>query len=151
MRSRRCALRASATVRSDDSRTPRVDGDDGLEQRRDRADAARSTNQVPCGKRSELARATPRARRVLPLPPGPVRVTIRLAARIAAERRDLAAPADELGDLAGQVGWRIERPQRARIVGRAGHHQAVQGGRLLEVLDRSQALVGQLGAGQFRT
>ena len=40
--------------------------------------AARSTNHVPCGNRSAIARATPIASRVLPLPPGPVIVTIRI-------------------------------------------------------------------------
>ena len=45
--------------------------------------AARSTNQTPCGKRSRTSRATASARRVLPLPPGPVRVTIRLSTRSA--------------------------------------------------------------------
>ena len=96
---------------------------------------------MPCGNRSTTERAAASASRVLPLPPGPVRVTIRLAASAITDRRDLAFAADERRHVAGQVRGRVRGPERAGVVGGAGDDQPVQAGRFVEVLDGAEALV----------
>ena len=80
VRSRRWARKASPAVRSGVSRTPRATAMAGSRRAGSRS-AARSTNQTPCGNRSRASPATARASRVLPLPPGPTKVTMRAARR----------------------------------------------------------------------
>ena len=63
---------------------------------------------------------------------------------IGADRLDLLRPTDEARDLARQVRGDVERPERARVVGDAGHDQPVERRRVFEVLDRPQPIVDEL-------
>ena len=126
------------------------------DRRRDRRSRRGPGRGAPRGRRTRsragsdraTARAAPSARRVLPLPPGPVRVTIRLVRERLADERDLRLAADERRHVAGQVRRRVERPQPPAVVGGARDDEPMEPGRLLEVLDGAEALVDQLDAGE---
>ena len=80
----------------------------------------------------------------MPLPPGPVRVTMRLSTRSARTASISSDATDEARDLTGQVRGDVERPERTRVVGDAGHDQPVERHRVFEVLDRAQPIVDEL-------
>ena len=88
--------------------------------------AARSTNQTPWGKRSRTLRATARASRVLPLPPGPLEGHDAALAQVLGEMLDLFLAAHERGYVTGQVGGHLARAQGSLVVGRAGHDEAIE-------------------------
>ena len=86
----------------------------------------------------------------MPLPPGPVRRHDPAVGQDIAQERDVDLPTDEGRDVARQVGRRIHRAEGARVVGSAGHDQQVESGRLLEVLDRAETLVGEGNVAEAR-
>ena len=123
--SRRWARRASSTVRSVDSRMPSDPATDGSSWAASWT-AARSTNHTPCGNRSRTERAVASASLVLPLPPGPVRVTTRLARSWSPQPLDLGVAADERRHVAREVRRDLGGAQGPRVVGGARDDEAVE-------------------------
>ena len=82
------------------------------------------TNQAPSGYSSARLAATCSARRVLPVPPGPVSVTSRVLARSARDLVELALPPHERRQLHRQVvGPCVERADRREVRGQAVDHE----------------------------
>ena len=84
--------------------------------------AASATKKTPSSKSSRRSAAACSARRVLPVPPGPVRVRRRTSwLDSVCNLRDLALPAHKGGGLQGQVvGAALQRPKRRELGGQIG-------------------------------
>ena len=82
------------------------------------------TNQTPSGYSSARLAATCSARRVLPVPPGPVSVSSRGSSRSARDLVELALAPHERRQLRRQVvGPRVERADRREVGGQAVDHE----------------------------
>ena len=107
---------------------------------------ARSTNHVPPGKRSATVAASASASRVLPVPPGPPRVSSRVAPMASRERREFGLAPDEVGRWCRQVRRGVDGPQRPTVVRGARHDQQMERPRDLEVLQPARADLDELRA-----
>ncbi len=83
-----------------------------------RSPTASSTRNTPPGKSASSERAASTASRVLPVPPGPSRVTSRWLRRAAAISAISRPPADEARQLGRQVGRRGGGAAQGTVVGR---------------------------------
>ena len=104
------------------SRRPSADSSEAM-TRSASVTAASSTSQTPAPVPSSSSAATCRASRVLPAPPEPTRVTKRACSMRARISVQLGLPADEGGDLLGQVVGQIgilQRAQRREFGGQPG-------------------------------
>ena len=81
---------------------------------------SRATKNAPSAKPVCSDSARPSARRVFPVPPGPVNVTSRWSTEQGLELGDLSLASDEARQRAPQVAARrVERAERREIVGQA--------------------------------
>ena len=117
------------------------------------ASGARSTKATPSAKSAASDLATRSASRVLPTPPGPVRVTRRTSGRRKQvdDGRDLALPADEAGQRGGQGRAEAvpvrEGDQGHRLGAAAVGGRRVGHGRVLRRITRA-AIIGTAPARQ---
>ena len=143
-RSPRASTMIDSTGRSGSSWSPRADATAGA-TRVGSARLASSTNHTPSAVAQPGSRS-PSARRVLPLPPAPVRVTIRACAHEVLDLRHLVLATHEAGERRGQ------RRGRRRRTRRRPHHRPQRGvergvldeDRLLEPLQRGTGLEAEL-------
>ena len=106
----------------------------------------RRTNQTPSGNASTSSAATWMARRVLPMPPGPVSVTSRTSSRSSSadERSQLLLTTQQRRGLDRQVVLvGVERLERGEVGGETGQHQLEELLGLLEILEAMGAQVAQ--------
>ncbi len=155
-RSRRNARSPATSGRPPASRTPSTPATAEATRAGSRT-GARGTNQTPSGKAPATSSATRSASRVLPTPPGPVRVSRRTPSwRSAGDGvGDLALAADEGGEGQRQVDERVargpgERDDRRRPrlgeIGREGSGHSRTPGRRWIVPDAAHSTPGRGGA-----
>ena len=105
------------------------------------------TKKTPSWNRSVASAASCSERRVLPVPPGPVRVSSRACSSSAAASASSRCAAEEGGQLGRQVvGDRVQRAQRRELVRQALDHEHRQLLRAREVLEPILAELAQAHA-----
>ena len=146
--SRRYSLQARpATGRPPTSRTPERLGDRRRRPGRDREIGARSTKKTPSANWSSRSAATWSARRVLPVPPGPVSVSRRTSVaqqQLAHGRPPRArARAAASAGSAGCAGGRRAMRSGGKSAGRSGRDELEDALRADQVLEAMLAQVAQ--------
>ena len=106
--------------------------------------SARSTKKTPSSYCSSTSAASSSARRVLPVPPGPVRVSSRARVEQFSRFSQLAFPADQGAHLNRQVRRScVERPERREVARQAFAQELVEPLRARQVLEPVLAEIAQ--------
>ena len=148
-RSRRCSRSASTWLRCGESHQPERGRDRRFEKRR--VAHGREVDE-PRPVRESIADGLgdPQREAGLAAPAGPGQGQDPGGAEEVAERFDLVCTADELGYVPWQIARRLDGPERSRVVRRALDDETMQPQRILEILDGTEALVGDRHAVPIR-